>query len=171
MKKVKDFVDFVSRCTFLQDVAFRTKTLKLHSGEFIPIPALVRTMTAAKIVYLYQEEWKRENKDSLKERTCFRIIEVWSASKQKSLQGPDNTSTPAAEAFETLQTLVDNLARNGAGVIWSREIGRALTGDKQYLKGQYKSHLGPDECCADLCTVYALSGPERERERGICFCL
>ena len=100
-------------------------------------------MTAAKIVYLYQEKNKRENKDPLKERTCFRIIEVCSASKQKSLQGLDNTSTPAADAFETPQTLVDNLARNGAGVTWSREIGRALTVDKLYLKGEHKSHLGP----------------------------
>ena len=152
----------------MQDVALGTKTLKLHSGESIPIPALVRTMTAAKIVYLYQEECKRENKDPLKERTCFRIIGVCSASKQKSLQGLDNTSTAGAEAFETLQTLVDNLARNGAGVTWSHEIGRVLTAGKQYLKGEYKSHLGPGECCADHCTVYALSDPEREEFVFVC---
>ena len=91
MKKVKDFVEFISRSIFLQDVAFGTKTLKLHSGRSIPIPALFRTMMAAKIVHLYQEECKSENKDPLKERTCFRIIGVCSASKQKSLQGLDNT--------------------------------------------------------------------------------
>ena len=56
MKKVKDFVDFISRSTFLQDVAFGTRTLKLNSGESFPIPALIRTMTTTKIVYLYQEE-------------------------------------------------------------------------------------------------------------------
>ena len=44
MEKVKEFVYFISRSTFLQDVAFGTKTVKLHSGESIPIPALVRTM-------------------------------------------------------------------------------------------------------------------------------
>ena len=89
----------------------------------------------------------------------------------QSLQGLDNTSTPAAEAFETLQTRVDSLARNRAGVTWSCEIGRVLTADKQHLKGEYKSHLGQGECCTDHCTVYTLSDPERERERGICFCL
>ena len=41
---MKEFVYFISRSTFLQDVAFGTKTVKLHSGESIPIPALVRTM-------------------------------------------------------------------------------------------------------------------------------
>ena len=61
------------------------------------------------------------------------------------------------------ETLVDNLARNGARVTWGREIGRALTADRQYLKGEYKSHLGPDEDCADRCTVYALSDPEKEQ--------
>lgn len=91
-----------------------------------------------------------------------------SASKQKSLQGLDNTSTAGAEAFETLETLVDNLAKNGAGVAWGRDIGRALTAGKQYLKGEYKSHLGPDECCADHCTVFALSDPEREEFASLC---
>ena len=55
MEKVKEFIYFISQCTFLQDVAFGTKTLKLHSGEPIPIPALVRTMTTTKIVHLYQQ--------------------------------------------------------------------------------------------------------------------
>ena len=52
MDKVREFVEFVSRSTFLQDVAFGTKTLKLSSGEKISIPAVVRTMTVSKIVYL-----------------------------------------------------------------------------------------------------------------------
>ena len=26
--------------------------------------------------------------------------------------------------------------------------------------GEYKSHLGPDECCIDHCTFFALSDPE-----------
>ena len=79
-----------------------------------------------------------------------------SSLKQKSLQGFDNISTVGAEAFQMLETLVDNLARNGARVTWGREIRRALTAVRQYLKGEYKSHLGPDEDCADHCTVYAL---------------
>ena len=52
MEKVKGFIKFFSKSTFLQDVAFATKTLKLSSGERIPIPFMVRTMTASKIIYL-----------------------------------------------------------------------------------------------------------------------
>ena len=165
---MKEFVYFISRSTFLQDVAFGTKTLKLSSGESLPIPALVRTMTTTKIVHLYQQECKRENKAPLKERTCFRIMEVCSASKQKSLQGLDNTSTAGAEAFQTLESLVDTIVKNGAGVTWGRDIGQALTAGRQYLKGEYKSHLGPDECCIDHCTVFALSDPEKREFSSPC---
>ena len=57
---------------------------------------------------------------------CFRIMEVYSASKQKSLQGLDDTATSEAEAFETLEPIVENLGRNGAGVSWGRERLREL---------------------------------------------
>ena len=120
-------------------------------------------MTTTKIVHLYQQECKSKSKVSLKERTRFRIMEMCSSSKKKSLQGLDNISTVGVEAFQMLETLVDNLARNGTRVTWGREIGRALTAGRQYLKGEYKSHLGPDEDCADHCTVYALSDPEKEQ--------
>ena len=119
-------------------------------------------MTTTKIVHLYQQECKSKSKVLLKERTCFLIREVCSSLKQKFLQGLDNISTVGAEAFQMLETLVDNLARNRARVTWGREIRRALT------KGEYRSHLGPDEDCADHCTVYALSDPEKEQFASVC---
>ena len=134
---MKGFIDFISRSTFLKDVAFGTKVLKLSSGESIVIPALVRTMTAAKIIHLYQDKYAREDENTLGERTCYRIIEVCSASKQKSLQGLDNTAT---------ESLVGQLSSNGAGA------GTEIRKDDEY-----KSHLGPHEQCADHCTVFALS--------------
>ena len=77
MEKVRDFIDIFSRSTFLQDVAFGTKTLKLSSGERVPIPSVVRTMTASKIIYLYHEECRDHGVKPLKERTCFRLLEVF----------------------------------------------------------------------------------------------
>ena len=38
-----------------------------------------------------------------------------------------------------------------------------LSGGKNYLKSVYKSHLGPEEPCADHCTVFALSDPVEEK--------
>lgn len=168
MEKVRDFIEFFSRSTFLQDVAFGTKTLKLSSGERIPIPSVVRTMTASKIIYLYHEECREHDVEPLKERTCFRLLEVCSASKQKSLQGLDNTSTTGEEAFETIASLVENLGQHGAGATWTRDTLRSLSAGKNYLKSVYKSHLGPEEACADHCTVFALSDPFEERFSGEC---
>ena len=42
--QVQHFVDFFSRPEMVQDLAFRTKTLKLDSGDSIIIPAVVQTM-------------------------------------------------------------------------------------------------------------------------------
>lgn len=57
-------------------------------------------MTTTKIIHLYQQECKQEGKEPMNERTCFRIVQVCSASKQKSLQGLANTSTAGIEAFD-----------------------------------------------------------------------
>ena len=168
MDKVREFVEFVSRSTFLQDVAFGTKTLKLSSGEKISIPAVVRTMTVSKIVYLYQEACRSLDVEPLKERTCFRLLEVCSASKQKSLHGLDNISTAGEEAYETIASIVETLGQHGAGAIWSRNTLRSLSAGKNYLKGTYKSHLGPDEPCIDHCTVFALSDPVEEKFSAAC---
>ena len=45
--KVDHFVDFVSSPSFLQDVAYGTKTPKLSSGEEIDIPNVVRTVISS----------------------------------------------------------------------------------------------------------------------------
>ena len=50
---------------------------------------------------------------------------------QKSLQGLDNTSTAGIEAFETLETLVEMLATNGAGATWGRETAQGLRAGKK----------------------------------------
>ena len=71
----------------------------------MPIPSLVRAMTGSKIIYLYHEECREHGV----ERTCFRLLEICSASKQKSLQVLDNTSTTGEEAFETIASIVENI--------------------------------------------------------------
>ena len=125
MEKVRDLTEFFSRSTFLQDVAFGTKTLKLSSGERIPIPSVVYVMTASKIIYLYHKECRECHEECrvepLKERTCFRLLEVCCASKQMSLQGLDNTSTTGEGAFDTIASIVENLGRHGAVATWTQD--------------------------------------------------
>ena len=168
MEKVRDLIEFFSRSTSLQDEAFGTKTLKLSSGEKIPIPSVVRAMTAPKIIYLCHEECREHGEEPLKERTCFRLLEVCSASKQKSLQGLDNTSTTDEEAFETIASIVENLGRHGVRATWTRHTLRSLSAGKNYLKSANNSHLGPVEPCAYHCTVFALSDPVEDKFSGEC---
>ena len=43
-----------------------------------------------------------------------------------------------------------------------------LSTGKNYLKSVYKSHVGPEQLCADHCTVFALSDPVEEKFSGEC---
>ena len=51
--KVDHFLDFVSSPSFLQDVAYGTKKLKLSDGDTLEIPNVVRTVIASRLVQLY----------------------------------------------------------------------------------------------------------------------
>ena len=126
---------------------------------------MVCIMTASKIIYLYHKECCEHGVEPRRERTCFRLLEVCSASKQKFFQGLGNTSTTGEEAFETITSIVENLDRHRAGATWTRDTFRSLKAGKNYLKSVYKSHLGLVEPCADHCTVFALSDPVEESFR------
>ena len=52
--KVDHLVYFVSSLSFLQDVAYGTKILKLSSGEKIDIPNVVRKVISSRLIQLYQ---------------------------------------------------------------------------------------------------------------------
>ena len=82
--KVEHFLDFISRPDLLQDVAFGTKNLKLDSGEHIIIPAVIRTLIPSRIIEQYAAYSKEEAFEPAGERSLFRILDVCSASMQKS---------------------------------------------------------------------------------------
>ena len=52
--KVDHFLDFISTPSFLQDVAYETKNLKLSDGETIEIPNEARMVIASRLIHLYQ---------------------------------------------------------------------------------------------------------------------
>ena len=96
--KVVHFLDYISRPELLQDVAFGTKTLKLDSGGGVGgggggggalyiIPAVVRTLIPSRIIQQYICYCKQEQFQPASERSLYRILDVCSASMQKSLQG------------------------------------------------------------------------------------
>ena len=74
--KVDHFLDFTSSPTFLQDVAYGMKTLKLSSGENVEIPNVVRTVISSRLVQLYLSYCTESSFEPLGRSTLFSIIKV-----------------------------------------------------------------------------------------------
>lgn len=165
--KVDRFLDFISRPDFLQDVAFGTKNLKLHSGEHIIIPAVIRMLIPSCII----EQYKKEAFGPAGERSLFRILDVCSASMQKSLQGLHNFTAAGAQAFQNLEGVVHTLEENGSRRKSGEANIKALKEAKQYLKTDFKVHISRQEDCRDHCTVHALSDSSKSSTdfQGECY--
>ncbi|KAK3719183.1 hypothetical protein QZH41_007785 [Actinostola sp. cb2023] len=155
--KVDDFIDFISRPDMLQDVAFGTKTLKLDSGERIIIPSVIRTMIPSRIIEQYITYCKEHNFVPAGERSLYRMLQVCSASIQKSLHGLDNITSEGTEAFDNLADVIKTLTDNGAEGQWGQNAQQYLKETKRYLKTDFKIYLGREENSQDHCTVYSLS--------------
>ena len=74
--KVDHFIDFLSRPSVLQDVAYGTRTLKLESGESLEIPNMVRTVISSHLVRMYLNFCVESNFEPLGRSTLFNIIKV-----------------------------------------------------------------------------------------------
>ena len=156
--KTDHFIDYISRPCFLQDVAYGTRKLKLDSGGHAVIPAVIRTLIPSRIIAQYQAYCTDIGFEPASERTLFRILEVCSASMQKSLHGLDYINTEGVQGFECLENIAGTL-RNKQVVTssWEKESKEHLSNAKRYLKADYKLHVSKDERCVDHCTVHALS--------------
>ena len=166
--KVDHFINYISRPDLLQDVAFGTKTLKLDSGERIIIPAVIRTLIPSRIISQYRSYCKQQEFEPASERSLFRMLEICSASMQKSLHGLDNITAEGAEAFDGLMSIIETLMENGADKHWGQTVREALKEAKRYLKTDFKAHVGRDENSGDHCTVHALSDPSDLNLSGEC---
>ena len=155
-EKVDHFIEYISRPEFVQDVAFGTKTLKLDSGEKIIIPAVIRTVIPSRIIRQYLDYCKEQEFEPTSQRSLYRMIEVCSASMQKSLQRLDNTTAEGTEAFDQIFLMLEGLADQGISVTATQKL---LKDGKRYLKNDFKTHIGRGEHCGDHCTVHGVHGP------------
>ena len=74
--KVDHFLDFISSPSFLQDVAYRTKTLRLSDGKTIEIQNVVRTVVASRLTHLYQSYCSESGFESMGRSTLLNILKV-----------------------------------------------------------------------------------------------
>ncbi|CAB4026770.1 Transposon Tf2-6 poly, partial [Paramuricea clavata] len=166
--KVDHFLDFISRPELLQDVAFGTKTLRLDSGERIVIPAAVRTLIPSRIIEQYAAYCKQQEFESASERSLYRMLDVCSASMQKSLQGLDNITAEGTQSIDSLVKIVENLVENAADETWGKRIQHKIKEVKRYFKTDFKAHIGKEENCADHCITHSLSDPKAENYTSTC---
>ena len=75
--KVDHFLDFIFSLSFLQDVAYGTKTLKLSNGEKIDIPNVVKTGISSRLIQLYQTYCLESCFRPLGRSTLCNILKVW----------------------------------------------------------------------------------------------
>lgn len=166
--KIDHFLDFISRPELLQDVAFGTKTLKLDSGDRIIIPAVVRTLIPTRIIEQYISYCNQQQFQPAGERSLYRILEVCSASMQKSLQGLDNITAEGTEAIDNLIKLSQTLEENGDDESWGKKIDKDVKAGKRYLKTDFKLHVGRIENCGDHCSTHSLSDPNIQEYHSKC---
>ena len=93
------------------------------------------------------------------------MLDICSASIQRSLHGLDNITAEGTEAFDNLRAIVDTLVENGVGEHWAEIMRRRLKEAKRYLKTDCKTHEGRNEHNSDHCTLHALSDPDIHCDR------
>ena len=159
MAKVDHFIDFINRPYFYQDVAYGTRVIKLETGEKLPMPNVVRTVTRSTMIQQYLQYCDEERFSPLSTRTLYKILEVREASQRRSLQGLDNIATDGAAGFETLEKILDELKTLGAEPAWCMERKTTIKACKRYLKTEYPVHCrdGQPSTCPDHCRNFALS--------------
>ena len=146
-------------------MAFGTRTLKLNSGEKIIIPAVIRTVIPSRVIRQYLDYCKEQEFEPASQSSLYRMIEVYSASMKKSLQGLDNTSAEGTEAFDYVFSMLEGLADQGICVTATQKL---LRDGKRYLKNDFKTHIGRGEHGDDYWTVHALGDSSAWEFRGEC---
>ena len=105
--KLDNFLSFVDRPYFSQDVAYGTRTLKLDSGDRLVMPNVIRIVGRSRMIEQYLKHCCEEDSDHLGKPTLYRILQEREASRMRSLQGLDNTAVSGAEGFEATHKIVE----------------------------------------------------------------
>ena len=68
----------------------------------------------------------------------LRILDAFSATVRKSLQGLDNIAAEGAKGFDDLLNILDRLGERGLDEDVLSKLRRGLKERKQYIKTEYK---------------------------------
>jgi len=103
-----------------------TKTLKLDSCERIIVPAVIPPMIPSRIISQYVSYCKDHECQPGSECSLFRMLEVCSASMQKSLPGLQYITPEETEAFNSVLSMNKTLVENGGDLHWGQIIEQVI---------------------------------------------
>ena len=101
---------------------------------------MIRTLIPSRIIAQYQAYCTDIGFEPASERTLFRILEVCSASMQKSLHGLDYINTEGVQGFECLENMenMENLTANKQLFFPIVCIAEKQGGSSSYRRGRGK---------------------------------
>ncbi|CAC5380307.1 unnamed protein product [Mytilus coruscus] len=155
--KIAHFIDYILNPLYSSIVGFGQTVLKLSTNEKLTIPKVVRNLIHARIINSYQTYCLETGFSSFSKASLYRILKVCNASKQKALQGLDNTSAAGMGAIDNLTKVVTKLEAYGLRHEDVNKLKEMLQLVNQFLKFEYKLHLRKNDQCADHCTPFAPS--------------
>ncbi|CAC5425036.1 unnamed protein product [Mytilus coruscus] len=155
--KIAHFIDYILNPLYSSIVGFGQTVLKLSTNEKLTMPKVVRNLIHARIINSYQTYCLETRFSSFSKASLYRILKVCNASKQKALQGLDNTSDAGMGAIDNLTKVVTKLEAYGLRHEDVNKLKEMLQLVNQFLKFEYKLHLRKNDQCADHCTPFALS--------------
>ena len=138
--QVDHFLNFITSSHVVQDQPFGEKMLKLSTGEVIKTTNVVRMLIPERITQQYYQLCEETGFTPMSKST-LRVLDAWSASVRKSLQGLDNFSAQGSNAFDDLCETVDRIEERAKSQAWAKETKQTLRDAKQYLSADYKVRL------------------------------
>jgi hypothetical protein len=120
--KIDHFIGFISDSTFVQEVAYGTRKLKLSSCEKIEIPNVVRNIITSRILKQYTACCKETDLECLSTRELYRILKFCPAKQKQALQGHDNTSSDGLRSIERLEDIAMKLVERRRSLEWVRNV-------------------------------------------------
>lgn len=177
MQKASHFFSWMFDKGMVQFMSWGTSKLQFTSGEEEQIGRVMLQNTRSNLIRLYLQDCKEANEEGLTEksfeplheRTLFKLLEMMKFSKRRAMSGLDNYAVAAADAWKSLQSIVECLQEHGMDKQRSGDLKNSLKASKEYLQGQYLLDVSPETSnCIYHCRRYALSDPAVPELRSTC---
>ena len=108
-EQLDHFLSFITSPHTSQDLPSGQRYLHLSSGKVLETPNVIWTMIPQRIVKQYEQYCDETGFKPFGSSTMLRILDAFSATVGKSLQGLDYIAAEGAKGFDDLLNILDRL--------------------------------------------------------------